>query len=259
MRAMASQIANLKIVYSAVYLGADQRKYQRSASLAFVRGIHQSPVNSLHKKPVTRKMFPFDDVIMENRELTWWQFSFVVANDNVGVMIWRPPMLRRQNWHHGSSLVSLSGSGEKYDVIKWKIFALLFPCAGNPPVTDKFPSQRYSNAKLWCFFYVNPNKLLCKHSNGGLSAAPWHSCDVSVINIKCPTGSDGNFLDLRYYGWNRDQDTSFFYIQLTISTKRTTERKLALWSMTLNIFIRRYMPPGKFGGDMWQTPCAHSR
>ena len=32
--------------------------------MAFVRGIHRSPVNSPHKGPVTRKMFPFDDVIM---------------------------------------------------------------------------------------------------------------------------------------------------------------------------------------------------
>ena len=30
----------------------------------FVWGIHQSPVNSPHKGPVTRKMFPFHDVIM---------------------------------------------------------------------------------------------------------------------------------------------------------------------------------------------------
>ena len=37
-----------------------------SASLAFVRGIHRWPVNSPHKGPVTRKMFPFDDVIMGN-------------------------------------------------------------------------------------------------------------------------------------------------------------------------------------------------
>ena len=44
--------------------GADQRKYQSSASLAFVRGIHRWPVNSPHQGPVTRKMFPFDDVIM---------------------------------------------------------------------------------------------------------------------------------------------------------------------------------------------------
>ena len=61
---MASQITSLTIVYATVYSGADQRKHQSSASLAFVRGIHRGPVNSLRKWPVTRKMFPFDDVIM---------------------------------------------------------------------------------------------------------------------------------------------------------------------------------------------------
>ena len=40
------------------------RKHQSSASLASVRGIHRSSVNSPHKGPVTRKMFPSDDVIM---------------------------------------------------------------------------------------------------------------------------------------------------------------------------------------------------
>ena len=49
-----------------VFSGADQRKHQSSASLAFVRGIHWWPVNSPHKWPVTRKMFPFDDVIMSS-------------------------------------------------------------------------------------------------------------------------------------------------------------------------------------------------
>ena len=44
--------------------GADQSKCQRSASLAFVRGIHRWPMNSPHKGPVTRKMFPFDGVSM---------------------------------------------------------------------------------------------------------------------------------------------------------------------------------------------------
>ena len=44
--------------------GADQRKHQSSASLAFVGGIHRWPVNSPHKEPLTRKMFPFDDVII---------------------------------------------------------------------------------------------------------------------------------------------------------------------------------------------------
>ena len=64
MGAISSQITSLTIVYSIVYSGADQRKHQSSASLAFVRGIHRGPVNSPHKRPVTRKMFPFDDVIM---------------------------------------------------------------------------------------------------------------------------------------------------------------------------------------------------
>ena len=64
MGSIASQITSLTIVYLAVYSGADQRYYQSSASLAFVRGIRRGPVNSPHKWPVTRKMFPFDDVIM---------------------------------------------------------------------------------------------------------------------------------------------------------------------------------------------------
>ena len=68
MSTMASQIASLTIVYSIVYLSADQRKHQSSALLAFVRGVrgsHRRPVNSSHKEPITRKMFLFDDVIMK--------------------------------------------------------------------------------------------------------------------------------------------------------------------------------------------------
>ena len=64
MGAVASQITSLTIVYSTVYSGADQRKHQSSASVAFVRGIHRWPENSPHKGPVTGKMFSFDDVIM---------------------------------------------------------------------------------------------------------------------------------------------------------------------------------------------------
>ena len=55
----------LTIVYLTVYSGSDQRKHQSSVSLAFVRGIHQWPVNSPHKWPVMRKLFPFDDFIMQ--------------------------------------------------------------------------------------------------------------------------------------------------------------------------------------------------
>ena len=71
MGAIASQITSLTSVYSTVYSGADQRQHQSSASLAFVRGIHRRPMNSPHKWPVTRKMFPFDDVIKR------WEFAYV--------------------------------------------------------------------------------------------------------------------------------------------------------------------------------------
>ena len=64
MGSIASQITSITILYSSVYSGAAQRKHQSSASLVFVWGIHRRPVNSPHKEPVTRKMFPFDNIIM---------------------------------------------------------------------------------------------------------------------------------------------------------------------------------------------------
>ena len=67
MTAMAPQIISLTIVYSTLYSGADQRKHQTSASLAFVRRIDRWPVNSPHKGPLTRERFPFDDVIMHGQ------------------------------------------------------------------------------------------------------------------------------------------------------------------------------------------------
>ena len=65
MSAVAFQITRLTIVYSTVYSGADQRKHQSSALLAFVQGIHRWPVNSPHKWPVTQ----------ENVSI-WWRHHF---------------------------------------------------------------------------------------------------------------------------------------------------------------------------------------
>ena len=56
--ALASQITSLRIVYYTIYWGVDQRKYQSSVSLAFVWGIHWW-------QRASRKMLPFDDVIMQ--------------------------------------------------------------------------------------------------------------------------------------------------------------------------------------------------
>ena len=60
--ALGTVITSLTIVYSIVYSDADKKQ----TSKLRVTGLHRGPVNSPHKWPVTRKMLPFDDVIMWN-------------------------------------------------------------------------------------------------------------------------------------------------------------------------------------------------
>ena len=127
MGAMTSQITSLATVYLSVYSGAGKRKHRSSASLAFVRGIHRWPVIPPHKWPVTRKMFPFDDVIMdiENalcgkyrhvrvsyRVLLWWclvnvpprRGSYFPSRSATGLLLpstmpQKPPLsCHRQRW-----------------------------------------------------------------------------------------------------------------------------------------------------------------
>ena len=55
MNEMTSQIISLTIVYSTINSGTDQRKHHSPASLAFVREF----------SAIARKIFPFDDVIIQ--------------------------------------------------------------------------------------------------------------------------------------------------------------------------------------------------
>ena len=112
MSGMASQITSLRIVYSTVYPGPDQRKHQSPASLAFVREIHRGPVNFPHKWPVTRKMFPFDDVIMHPAvvepqhpqafgcptQMPRWSWQW---NGNAAANLYRPKWCHR-TWGKGN-------------------------------------------------------------------------------------------------------------------------------------------------------------
>ena len=89
MSMMASQITSLTIVYSNVYSGTEEWKHQSSASLAFVWGIHRWPANSLPKRPVMRKMFPFNDFIMvlskvHVDDVTYHPISFMVVPRALG-------------------------------------------------------------------------------------------------------------------------------------------------------------------------------
>ena len=95
MRVMASQITSLTSVYSAVHSGTHGRKHQSSASLAFVWGIHRWPVNCPHKGPVTRQMFPLDDVMMEPQwELTIMASYLFYAIRCGDIMIFRCTLMK---------------------------------------------------------------------------------------------------------------------------------------------------------------------
>ena len=75
MSAMVSQITCVSIIWSIICSGADERKHPSSASLAFVREIHWWPMDSPHKGPVTRKMYPFGNVIMVLFQI-WWILKY---------------------------------------------------------------------------------------------------------------------------------------------------------------------------------------
>ena len=119
MGVIASQITSLTIVFSSIYPDADERKHQSSASLVFVWGIHRGPVNSPHKWPVTRKMFPFDDVIMCD-----------------GLSIWMPSYQYKDSHHKDNTVSRLPY------LYNW------YPVPGNTAFTLKWPPVRMS-AFIW--------------------------------------------------------------------------------------------------------------
>ena len=73
MNAMLSQITSVWIIYWTICSGADRRKPQSSASLAFVKGIHQWLVNS----PVTGESPTQRASNMKNASI-WWRYHVVI-------------------------------------------------------------------------------------------------------------------------------------------------------------------------------------
>ena len=123
MGVMASQITSLTFVYSTVYPSAGQRKHQNSASLAFVQGNLRWLVSSPHKWPVKRKMFPFDDVIIQQVRYTNFPWALYVIT-----------------WIHFHTS----------DRFVWD---------GNPEVIDDWPSKMISNQSniTMYFVWLNPS------------------------------------------------------------------------------------------------------
>ena len=76
MDTMASQITSLTTVYLTVY-SVQIKENIKLCVIGLCVGIYRRPVNSPHKLPVTRKIFPFDDVIM------------VITCQNARILVWR--------------------------------------------------------------------------------------------------------------------------------------------------------------------------
>ena len=170
MGAIASQIISLTIVCSTVYSGAYQRKHQSPASLAFVRWIHRGPVNSPHKWPVTRKMFPFDYVIMRISDRVYeflrlniiWTNAVLLLMDHFGHSLW--------NWSQKKRIVKKmdlkisSAKGNHFvSAIRLNRTPLL---ATSPDVAGEFPTQKPVTRSFDVFFELCLNKRLSKHSWG---------------------------------------------------------------------------------------------
>ena len=146
MGAMASLITSLTIVYSTVYSGTDHRKHQSSASLAFVRGIHRWPVNSSHKGPVTRKMFPFDDVIMD----TYIDTCLLFGNKRLLDPVVRT--VRRRNCAHGWCHIAV----RLMTTSNGNIFRVTGHLCGEFTGHRWIPRTKASAAELCCFLWSAP-------------------------------------------------------------------------------------------------------
>ena len=152
MGAIASQITSLAIVYLTVSSDTDQSKHQSSASLAFVWGIHRRPVNSPHKWPVARKMFPFDDVIMRNdddKDGVTYVLAIGTSRDNMNIQRERYEVCHYQcieliKWHFKFSIPFFFLF--QYNHLKW---------AESLFVTPKYVIDTiYHIAAIWPMIFV---------------------------------------------------------------------------------------------------------
>ena len=167
--AMASQITSFTIVYSTVHSGADQRKHESSASLAFVRGIYRSLVNSPHKLPVTRKMIPFNDVIMssDNKAIAvtifpppWCPCSALTSKPlpMESRSSSRPILCQSSSKENGTSW---SGTQTEHDdVIKWKHFPRYWPFMRG--IHRSRVNSSHKGQWLWALMF----SLICAWING---------------------------------------------------------------------------------------------
>ena len=169
-----SQITCIPIVCSTICPGADQqRKRQSSASLAFVRGIHQWLVDSPHKGPVTQKIFSFDDIIMQSNALITTQPLLTLMNIRHDVTGKLQPLYNMLELH-----------GEHDDVIKWKHFPRNWPFVRGihqSPVNSPHKGQ-WSGALMFSLICVLINNWVNNRGAGDLRHFHAHY-DATVMGL----------------------------------------------------------------------------
>ena len=130
------------------FVQAQVKKYRSSALLDIVVGIHRWSVNSPHKGPVTRIMFPFDDVI-----LSWQQGELIVHYVHVYTFSFTFWLKHKHEGHYRWHLI--------YIIKKYPLYMFMF-----------------SVQSVKCTCHIN--FLLCKTNNyqviafkHPLSVHPW--------------------------------------------------------------------------------------
>ena len=136
--------------------------------------------------PVTRKMFPFDDVIMTQPFMyhvfiylmtypsctVWFNVNKTNICDTYGIgpLCNGDSNTKKHNWF------MVTSSNETF-------FVLLALCAGNSLVTRQFPLTKANDAELWCFFDLRLGKQLSKQSKHWWFEMPLHSlwCHCNVL------------------------------------------------------------------------------
>ena len=179
MGTVASQITSLTIVYTTVYSGADESKHQSSASLAFAWGIHRGPVNSPHKWPVKRKMFPFDDVIMHQvLRLDWNSISEIIGQSMCSLRMislsdyWQSPTARfvRKGKRERSGMAIMA-------VYRWGHQSIVI---SNAPryadrlcvCSDDWPGLMGPGLPPW-FWQLGPSTIFATGGTPGRAFGPW--------------------------------------------------------------------------------------
>ena len=195
MGVIASQITSLTIAYSTDYSGA--YKHQSSASLAFVRGIHRGPVNSPHKWSVTRKMSPFDDVIMMYKDAMRWSiinsahfYGIWICGLNFLVKWAHSYQICELPWTNGNPIYSANDFNEYciVDLITCMIADLLvaFTCdpaiSGQRLYTHIVASQLYI-IKPWEIYGPLVTHVFCFYCAGSICVLSYTYAVVSDINL----------------------------------------------------------------------------